>query len=68
MKRQINLQQVLGAAGAESARQLELFAILTLGIMESALNAEEAPKEFQREIATIRRLCLGLLEEHRLVA
>ncbi|MEY3205514.1 MAG: hypothetical protein RLZZ21_1845 [Planctomycetota bacterium] len=68
MKRQINLQQVLGAAGAESARQLELFAILTLGIMESALNAEEAPKEFQREIAAIRRLCLGLLEEHRLVA
>ncbi len=68
MKRQINLQQVLGAAGAESARQLELFAILTLGIMESALNAEEAPKEFPREIATIRRLCLGLLEEHRLVA
>ena len=68
MKRQINLQQVLGAAGAESARQLELFAILTLGIMESALNAEEALKEFQREIATIRRLCLGLLEEHRLVA
>jgi hypothetical protein len=36
--------------------------------MESALNAEEAPKEFPREIATIRRLCLGLLEEHRLVA
>jgi len=116
MKRQINLQQVLGAAGAESARQLELFAILTLGIMESlengvlspaeaitvffnlencrfvrdnlpakaadevmgrgvqlpdlleALDAEEAPKEFQREIAAIRRLCLGLLEEHRLVA
>jgi hypothetical protein len=116
MQKPMNLQQVLNAAGADSARQLELFAILTLGIMESlengvlspaeaitvffnlencrfvrdnlpakaadevmgrgvqlpdlleALDAEEAPKEFQREIAAIRRLCLGLLEEHRLVA
>jgi hypothetical protein len=33
-----------------------------------ALPTEEAHREFQREIATMRTLCLRLLEEKRLVA
>jgi len=32
------------------------------------LPPEEAQREFQRELATIRSLCLTLLEEQRLVA
>lgn len=116
MQKPMNLQLVLSAAGDDPARQPELFALLTLGILESlengllspteaigiffnsencrfvrermpckaadevmgrgvqlpdlleALSAEESHKEFQREIAAIRRLCLGLLDEHRLVA
>ena len=116
MQKPMNLQLVLNAAGDDPARQLELFALLTLGILESldhgllspteaigvffnadncrfvreklpskaadevmgrgvqlpdlleSLSAEESHKEFQREIAVIRRLCLGLLEVHRLVA
>jgi hypothetical protein len=116
MQKPIKLQLVLDPVGADSARKLELFALLTLGIIESlenrllspaqaitvffnlencrfvrdnlpaegadhvmgrgvqlpdlldALNPEDAHKEFQREVAAIRRLCLGLLGEHRLVA
>jgi hypothetical protein len=33
-----------------------------------ALAAEEAEREFQRELATIRSLCLSILEEKRLAA
>ena len=33
-----------------------------------ALAAEEAQREFQRELATIRSLCLTILEEKRLAA
>ncbi len=33
-----------------------------------ALPAEEAQREFQRELATIRSLCLSILEEKRLAA
>jgi hypothetical protein len=33
-----------------------------------ALPAEEAQREFQRELATIRSLCLTILEEKRLAA
>jgi hypothetical protein len=33
-----------------------------------ALPTEEAHREFQRELATMRALCLKLLEERRLVA
>jgi hypothetical protein len=116
MNKSMNLRSVLGAVGDAPASQLELFALLTLGILESlengllspaeaitsffnaenchfvreklpdkaadeamsrgvqlpdlldALTPEESSKEVQGEIAAIRRLCLGLLEEHRLVA
>ena len=112
----MNLRAVLTAAGEAPASQLELFALLTLGILESlengfvspadailvffnannchfvreslpdkaadevmsrgvqlpdlfdALPPSESAQEFQAEIAVIRRICLGLLEEHRLVA
>jgi hypothetical protein len=116
MQKFMNLQRFLTATGDDTERQLELFALLTLGIVESLENgllspaeaitsffnaancefvrvklsakaadevmgrgaqlpdlletlyAEESQKEFQRKIAAIRRLCLGLLEKHRLVA
>lgn len=112
----MNLRSVLAAAGDAPANQLELFALLTLGILESlenrllspaeaitiffnaencdfvrtrlpdkaadeamsrgvqlpdlidALTPEESSKELEGEVAAIRRLCLGMLEEHRLVA
>jgi hypothetical protein len=116
MPKPMNLRLVLDSVGGDTARQLELFALLTLGIIESlengllspadaitvffnlencrcvretlpakaadqvmgrgvqlpdlaaALNPEEADTEFQRELTAIRRLCLGLLEQHRRVA
>lgn len=114
--KEMNLQSVLGAAADDPGRQAELFALLTLGILESlengvlgpgdavgvffnapncrfvrerlpgkaadevmgrgvqlpdvleAFGPEEAQRELEREIAEIRRLCLGILEEQRLVA
>jgi hypothetical protein len=116
MHKSTNLRLVLAAAGDAHANQLELFALLTLGILESlengllspaeaiavffnadncrfvrerlpdksadevmsrgvqlsdlveAIPPSESPQELRTEIAAIRRLCLGLLEEHRLVA
>jgi len=50
MQKMMSLQTVLGAAGSDSARQLELFALLTLGILESLehgpLSAAEAINVF----------------------
>ncbi len=39
-----------------------------LGDLFEALAADEALREFQRELATIRSLCLRLLENRQLVA
>jgi hypothetical protein len=38
MQKPMNLQLVSNAAGDDPARQLELFALLTLGILESLNN------------------------------
>jgi hypothetical protein len=47
-------------------------AIMSRGVqltdLFDALPAEEAQREFQRELATIRSLCLSILEEKRLAA
>ncbi len=116
MNDNIHLQTLLSEAGRTSDRQLALFALLSLGILESltsgllsatdavrvffnaenclfvrqhlreraadeimshgvqlpdlfeALPAAEAQREFQHELATMRSLCLKLLEEKRLAA
>jgi hypothetical protein len=41
---------------------------LQLTDLFDALPAKEAQREFQRELATIRSLCLSILEEKRLAA
>ncbi len=116
MNRSINLKTLLAEPGSTLERQLSLFAIVSLGILESlsnglmsandavryffnaenclfvnqnlgetiaeevmshgvqlpdlfdALPAEKAQREFHRELATIRSLCLKLLEEELLAA
>lgn len=116
MKRSIQLKTVLSEVGGASERQLALFALLNLGLVESltsgsfsaadvvqiffnaenclfvrqqlrnriadevmshgtqlsdlfdALPAKEAQREFQRELAAMRSLCLTLLAEKRLAA
>jgi hypothetical protein len=116
MKNGINLETILAQSAQSSAQQQTLFALLTLGIIESlgngllsaadapvlffnagncgfvrrrlrgkladqimshgvqlpdlfeALPAEEAQREFQHELSTMRLLCLKLLEGKRLVA
>ena len=116
MNNSMSLQTLLEASGGTPAQKLALFALLTLGIIESLANGvlsatnvlrvffhtenslfvrnqlrdatadaimshgvqlpdlfdilptEEAHREFQRELATMRALCLKLLEEKRLVA
>jgi len=42
--------------------------VVQLPDLLTALPAEQAYREFQHELATIRSLCLKLLEEQRLVA
>jgi hypothetical protein len=112
----LSLQTLLAASGGTSAAQLVLFALLTLGMLESlangvlsatdalrvffhaenclfvrkqlrdktadaimshgvqlpdlveALPLTEAQREFQRELATMRALCLKLLAAKPLVA
>lgn len=116
MNTTMSLQTLLAASGSPPAHQVVLFALLTLGIVESlahgllsttdtvrvffhpenclfvrkhlrdkladvimshgvqlpdlfeALPPAEAHREFQRELATMRSLCLKLLEEQPLVA
>jgi len=116
MNTTMSLQTLLVASGGTPAQQVVLFALLTLGIIESLANGllsatnalrvffhtenclfvrkqlrektadaimshgvelpdlfdvlptEEAHREFQRELAIMRTLCLKLLEEKRLVA
>ena len=116
MHNKMSLQTFLAASAGMPAQQLAVFALLTLGILESlahgllsatdalgvffhaenclyvrkhlhdktadavmshgvqlpdlfeALPTAEAHREFQRELATIRALCLKLLEAQRLVA
>jgi hypothetical protein len=116
MTNSMSLQTLLAAAGGTPAQQLVLFALLTLGIIESLANGllsathalrvffhtenclfvrkhlrdrtadaimshgvqlsdvfdvlsrEEAHREFQRELATMRALCLKLLAEKQLIA
>lgn len=116
MNKAMNFSTVLTAAGEAPANQIELFALLTLGIVESlenrllspaeaitvffnadncrfvrerlpdksadevmgrgvqlpdlldAIPPSDSPQELRNEIAVIRRLCLGMLESHRLVA
>jgi hypothetical protein len=111
-----SLNTLFGASGGTSAQQLVLFALLTLGILESLANGvlsatdalrvffhaenclfvrkqlrdktadaimshgvqlpdlfevlplTEAHREFQRELAVMRALCLKLLAEKPLVA
>ena len=112
----IDLSSFLSCVDGESTRQIGLFALLNLGIVEmlangalssanatqlffnaenclyvrkrlrdkvadkimshgvqlhdlfEALPEREAQQEFQRELRTIRSLCLQLLERHELVA
>ena len=116
MHNSMSLKTLLAASGGTPTQQLVLFALLTLGILESLANGllsttdalriffhaenclfvrtqvrdkladaimshgvqlpdlfevlppEEAHREFQRELAAIRSLCLKLLETQRLVA
>jgi hypothetical protein len=116
MYHSMSLQRLLAASNDTPAQRLALFALLTLGIIESlahgllsapdalrvffqaenclfvrkhlrdktadavmshgvqlpdlfeALSTEEAHREFQRELATMRALCLKLLEQKQLVA
>jgi Protein of unknown function (DUF3969) len=116
MKNSIDLAVFLASGNSDVSRQLGLFALLNLGIVESlangalsavdatrffynakncqyvrkklldksaddvmshgvqledlfaALPEQEAQQEFQRELGSIRTLCLGLLDEHQLVA
>ena len=116
MNKSINLKTVVFEAESVPSRQLSLFAIVSLGILESlsnglmsandavryffntenclfvnqtlgetiaeevmshgvqlpdlfdALPTEKAQREFHRELATIRSLCLKLLEEELLAA
>ena len=116
MHNRMDLKSLLAASDGMPAQQSALFALLTLGILESLANGllsaadalrvffhtenclyvrkqlrdkitdaimshgvqlpdlftvlppEEAYREFQRELATIRSLCLKLLGEQRLVA
>jgi hypothetical protein len=116
MKKSMYLETLLTASEKTPRQQLALFALLTLGMIESlvnglvsasdalrlffhadnclfvrkhfrdkiadkimshgvqlpdlfdALSAEEAQREFQRELATMRALCLKLLEKKRRVA
>lgn len=116
MKNRIHLKTILPEAGNTPERQLALFALVSLGVLESlssglvsvteavrlffnaencqfiqkslggktadevmshgvqlpdlfeALPVEEANREFHRELATMRSLCLKLLEEERLAA
>jgi len=112
----MSLRALLAASNESSSQQLTLFALLTLGVLESlahgllsaidalraffhaenclfvrkhlrdktadavmshgvqlpdlfeALPTAEAQREFQRELATMRALCLKLLEQKQLVA
>lgn len=116
MKSRIHLKTLLTETGKTPERQLALFALVSLGMLESlsnglvsatdavrlffnaenclfvqktldekladqvmshgvqlpdlfeALPVEEANREFHRELATMRSLCLKLLEEERLAA
>lgn len=116
MNKSISLRTMLSDSGNTVDRQLSLFAIVSLGVLESlsnglmsatdavryffnaenclfvhqtlgetiadevmshgvqlpdlfdALPAENAQREFNRELATIRSLCLKLLAEERLAA
>lgn len=116
MNKNINLKTLLAAPGNTLDRQLSLFAIVSLGVLESLSNGlmsaadsvryffnaenclfvhqilgetiaeevmshgvqlpdlfdvlptEKAQHEFNRELATIRSLCLQLLAEERLAA
>jgi hypothetical protein len=116
MQNRTSLKTLLSASSETPAQQLTLFALLTLGMIESlanglfsttdalqvffhtenclfvrkqlrdktadtimshgvqlpdlfeALPMAEAHREFQRELATMRALCLKLLEEKQLVA
>ena len=104
MSHSMSLQALLTASNAVPGQPLALFALLTLGILESlahgllsvtdalriffhaencvfvlshgvqlpdlfeALPTAEAQREFQRELATMRALCLKLLEKKQLVA
>lgn len=116
MHTKMSLQMLLAASEGMPTQQLAVFALLTLGMLESlangllsatdalgvffhaenclyvrkylrdktadavmshgvqlpdlfeALSAAEAHREFQRELAIIRALCLKLLEAQRLVA
>ena len=116
MHNKMSLQTLLAASEGILGQQLAVFALLTLGMLESlangllsatealgvffhaencvyvrkhlqdktadavmshgvqlpdlfeALPTAEAHREFQRELATIRALCLKLLEAQRLVA
>lgn len=116
MNKSISLKTLLSEPGNTLDRQLSLFAIVSLGILESlsnglmsaadsvryffnaenclfvhqalgetiaeevmshgvqlpdlfeALPTETAQREFHRELATIRSLCLKLLEEERVAA
>jgi hypothetical protein len=116
MNTSMSLKTLFSASNGTPAQQVTLFALLTLGILESLANGllsatdalqvffhaenclfvrkqlrdktadaimsrgvqlpdlfevlptPEAHREFQRELATVRSLCLKLLEEKRLVA
>lgn len=116
MYTRMSLKTLLSASESLPAQQVSLFALLTLGILESldngllsatdalqvffhtenclfvrrqlrektadtimshgvqladlfeVLSATEAHREFQRELAVMRSLCLKLLEEQQLVA
>jgi hypothetical protein len=116
MHHSMSLRALLAASNESSSQQLTLFALLTLGVLESlahgllsatdalraffhaenclfvrkhlrdktadavmshgvqlpdlfeALPTAEAQREFQRELATMRALCLKLLEQKQLVA
>jgi hypothetical protein len=116
MKNTIELSSLLASVEGDVSRRLGLFALLTLGIVESltngalssldatrhffnaencqfvrkklrnkiadeimghgvqlqdlfeALSEVEAQQEFQRELGSIRSLCLRLLDQHQLVA
>lgn len=116
MNKSMSLKALLSASDGTPAQQLVLFALLSLGIIESLTNGlisatealrvffntenclfihkelrekiadaimshgvqlpdlfdvlpiQEAHREFQRELATMRSLCLKLLESKQLVA
>ena len=116
MNTRISIETLLTALGGTPAQQLTLFALLSMGMIESVANGilsaadalqvffhaenclfvkkrlrdktadaimshgvqltdlfdvlprEEAQREFRRELATMRGLCLQLLEERPLVA